>query len=513
MQQLKASMLLDSEFKISRIDERIYGSFIEHLGRSVYGGIYELGHATADEDGFRGDVLEMVRELRVPIVRYPGGNFVSGYRWEDGVGPVNKRPKRLDLAWRTMEPNTVGVNEFIRWCQKAGTAPMMAVNLGTRGIEAAMDLLEYCNHPGGSYLSDLRISHGAKNPHDIKVWCLGNEMDGPWQVGHKTAAEYGRLAYETGKAMKIFDPGLELVSCGSSYTEMPTYPDWERETLEHTYDVADYISLHQYFTNYENDTPNFLAGTMKLDSFIRTIEGVCNAVKAKKRGKKDIYISFDEWNVWFHSRKADDERMANKPWAFAPPLLEDIYTMEDALVVGCILITFIKHADRVKMACLAQLVNVIAPIMTETGGGCCRQTIFYPFLHASLYGRGVALQPVISSPLYDSTDYTDVPYLESAAVWEEEKEELVIFAVNRSLTDSMALTCTVKGFEGYRVVEHITLSCEDLHAVNTVTKPDTVVPSAEKAPALDDGVVTIKLDKASWNVIRFKKDADFTDAT
>lgn len=505
MEKMIASMVLDKDYVISKIDERIYGSFVEHLGRGVYGGIFEPGHATADSDGFRGDVAELVRELRVPIVRYPGGNFVSGYRWEDGVGPAEHRPRRLDLAWRTMEPNTVGVNEFASWCKKVGTDPMMAVNLGTRGIESAMDLLEYCNHPGGSYLSDLRKSHGAAEPHNIKVWCLGNEMDGDWQVGHKTAREYGRLAHETGKAMKLFDPALELVSCGSSFTEMPTYPSWELETLEHTYDVADYISLHQYFTNYEGDTANFLASTLKLDTFIQTVISVCNAVKARKRGKKDIHISFDEWNVWFHSKKADDESMANCPWTFAPPLLEDIYTLEDALVVGSILITFLRHADRVKMASLAQLVNVIAPIMTETGGGCCRQTIFYPYLHASLYGRGTALNPVIRSPKYDSREYTDVPYLDSAAVWNEETGEVTIFAINRHLQESMQLECSLQGFEEYRALEHIVLTGNDMLAVNTVAKPDTVKPAAAALPEMDGGKLCASLPKSSWNVIRLKK--------
>ena len=502
MEKLKACLHLDKDYTIGRIDERIYGSFAEHLGRCIYGGLYEPGHATADEDGFRGDVLALVRELNVPIVRYPGGNFVSGYRWEDGVGAVELRPKRLDLAWRTTEPNTFGTNEFMRWCKKAGTAPMMAVNLGTRGLESAMDLLEYCNHPGGSYLSDLRISHGANAPHNIKVWCLGNEMDGPWQIGHKTAAEYGRVASETGKAMKLFDPSLELVACGSSYTEMPTYPGWELEVLEHTYDVVDYISLHQYFTNYEDDAANFLASTLKLDTFIQTVDSVCNTVKAKKRGKKDIYISFDEWNVWFHSHKSDDESMARQPWMAAPSLLEDIYTLEDALVAGSVLLTFLAHSDRVKMACLAQLVNVIAPIMTRTGGGVCRQTIFYPFLHASLYGRGMSLQVKQRSPKYDSQDYTDVPYLQSAATLDEEKGALTIFALNRSLDSFMTLDCDLQSFEGYRPVEHIVLSGGDLKAVNTVDQPDRVVPVQKTVPAMDGGKLCVVLEPASWNVIR-----------
>ncbi|HHY83713.1 MAG TPA: alpha-N-arabinofuranosidase [Clostridiales bacterium] len=501
-----ASLVLDVDSKISKVDERIYGSFIEHLGRAVYGGLYEPGHPTADEEGFRGDVIELVKELRVSIVRYPGGNFVSGYRWEDGVGPVEQRRKRLDLAWRTLEPNIFGTNEFVSWCKKANTRPMMAVNLGTRGIQEALDLLEYCNHPGGSYLSDLRISHGVKEPHNIKVWCLGNEMDGPWQIGHKTAQEYGRLAAETGKAMKMFDPTLELVSCGSSSPGMPTFPAWERETLEHTYDVADYISLHQYFNNNDDDTPNFLASTLKLNQFIETVSSVCNYVKAKKRGKKDIYISFDEWNVWFHSTKSDNEKMANEPWSIAPPLLEDIYTLEDALVVGSILITFLQHADRVKMACLAQLVNVIAPIFTETGGGICRQTIYYPYLHASVYGRGISLHTIEESPKYDSKDFTDVPYMQTAAVWNEEKEELTIFALNRSLDTALNLSCTLKGFEGYKPFESITLAGPDLKAVNTVREPDNVKPVSTALPAVDNGMFSAILEPASWNVIRLKKE-------
>ena len=506
MQYINAKLTLDRDHRIGDIDERIYGSFVEHLGRCVYGGIYEPGHPAADADGFRGDVAEMVRELGVPVVRYPGGNFVSGYRWEDGVGPQENRPKRLDLAWRTTEPNLVGVNEFMRWCKKVNTKPMMALNLGTRGLESAMDLLEYCNHPGGSYWSDLRVSHGEKLPHDIRIWCLGNELDGPWQVGHKTAQEYGRLAYETGKAMKMFDPSLELVSCGSSNPSMPTFPAWEMETLEHTYDVADYISLHQYFENYMGDTANFLAKPLELDQFIRVVGGICDSVKAKKRGKKDIRISFDEWNVWFHTRRSDQAKMDAASWPEAPPLLEDVYTMEDALVAGCILITFLKHADRVKIACLAQLVNVIAPIMTERGGGACRQTIYYPFLHASRYGRGCSLYPAVECPVYDTGEFTDVPYLESAAVWNEEKGELTVFAVNRNLSDAMALSCVLKGFDGYQATGHIAMASEDLLRTNTILHPDNVAPSIGAGGRVEDGVFRVMLGKASWNVLRLKKE-------
>ena len=500
---LKARVTIEKSFKTGEIDPKLYGSFVEHLGRCIYGGIYEPGHPSADEHGFRGDVASFIKELDTPIIRYPGGNFVSGYRWEDGIGPVNERPKRLDLAWRTLETNEVGVNEFSAWCKRVGSDPMLAINLGTRGIEAALDMLEYVNHPSGTYLSDLRIKHGYKEPHDVKVWCLGNELDGSWQTGHKTAHEYGRLALETGRAMKVIDPDLKLVTCGSSSTFMETFPQWEAETLMHTYDVADYISLHQYFSNADGDTPNFLARSLETDHFIKTVISTCDYVKAVKRSKKDMLLSFDEWNVWYHSSSGDADEMKNKPWQVAPSLIEDIYTFEDALVVGCMLITFLKHANRLKMACIAQLVNVIAPIMTETGGGVCKQTIFYPLLHASKYGRGTALMPVVSSPKYDSKDYTDVPYLETVAVTSEEHDELTIFAVNRNLDESIIMSLDIKGFEGYKVADHIVLECDDLKAVNTVANPGKVVPrSRDNTDEINGSEIEIKLEKASWNVIR-----------
>ena len=324
-----ASMIIDKAFKVSEVDPRIYGSFVEHLGRCVYDGIYQPGNPLSDEDGFRKDVIELVKELNVPIVRYPGGNFVSSFVWEDSVGPVEKRPGRLELAWRSLEKNEVGINEFAKWAKKADSDVMMAVNLGTRGIADACNLLEYCNHPSGTKYSDMRISHGISDPHNIKVWCLGNEMDGPWQLGHKTMEEYGRLAAETGKAMKLIDPTIELVSCGSAYMEMPTFPEWEAKTLEHTYEYVDYISMHQYYGNPNDDTEDFLASSDDMDLFIHSVVSACDYVKAKKRGKKNINISFDEWNVWFHTKKKDDDMMQNRPWQFAPPLLEDIYTFEE----------------------------------------------------------------------------------------------------------------------------------------------------------------------------------------
>jgi len=497
----KARMVLDKDFKVSEIDNRIYGSFIEHLGRAVYGGIYDPGHPLSDSLGFREDVIDLVKELDVPIVRYPGGNMVSAYNWEDGVGPIEDRPRRLELAWRTIETNEVGTNEFMSWAKKANTDVMMAVNLGTRGIDAARNLLEYCNHPGGTYWSDLRKKHGYAEPHNIKTWCLGNEMDGPWQIGHKTPEEYGRIAQETAKAMRRIDPSIELVACGSSNSSMPLFPQWEATTLDYTYDEVDYISLHQYYGNYNNDPANYLAKSLDMDNFIKTVISTCDYLKAKKRSKKTINLSFDEWNVWYHSRQVDSER---DPWSIAPPQLEDHYNFEDALLVGTMLISLLKHSDRVKIACQAQLVNVIAPIMTETGGAIWKQSIYYPYLHVSKYGRGNALKPIISSPVYDSKDFTDVPYLESIAVHNPENDELTIFAVNRHLTETLYLECDVRNFEEYQIIEHIVLENEDLKATNT-PELERVKPHSNGNAYLDGGTVVTNLASKSWNVIRLAK--------
>ncbi|WP_226037216.1 arabinosylfuranosidase ArfA [Aquibacillus saliphilus] len=501
MAKLEGKMVLDKSYQIAKVDERIYGSFIEHLGRAVYGGLYEPGHPEADEQGFRKDVIELVKELQVPIVRYPGGNMVSAYNWEDGVGPKKDRPKRLELAWRTIETNEIGTNEFADWAKKVGSEVMMAVNLGTRGIDAARNLLEYTNHPSGTYWSDLRRSHGYETPHNIKTWCLGNEMDGPWQVGHKTPYEYGRIAKETGKAMKLVDPTIELVACGSSNTAMPTFPEYEATTLDIAYEEVDYISLHQYYGNYTNDSANYLANNMDMDHFIKTVISTCDYIKAKHRSKKSINLSFDEWNVWYHSKDSDKKI---EPWTVAPPQLEDQYNFEDALLVGSMLITFLQHADRVKMACLAQLVNVIAPIMTENNGRSWKQTIFYPYMHTSVYGRGISLKTVLSSPKYDSKDFTDVPYIDSAAVYNEEKEEVTIFMVNKNLEEAITVSTDARSFEGYRLVEHIVLENDNLKAVNTATS-QAVAPHGNGESTFDNGILEARLTKTSWNVIRLKK--------
>ena len=491
---MKAGIRFSRNDAIAPVDPRLYGSFLEHLGRAIYGGIYEPGHPTADDMGFRQDVLALVKQLRVPLVRYPGGNFVSGYCWEDGVGPREQRPRRLDLAWSSIETNEIGIGEFQEWAKRAGAEVMMAVNLGTRGAEEARDLVEYCNFPGGTKYSELRRAHGFDKPFGIRCWCLGNEMDGPWQIGHKTAEEYGRLAAETGKVMKWVDPDIELVACGSSHSGMPTFGEWERTVLKHTYDIVDYISLHSYYGNRSGNTGEYLACCRDMDRFIETVAGICDEVKAERGSDKTMYLSFDEWNVWFHSNEQDKKQ---EKWTVAPPLLEDVYTFEDALVVGCLLITLLRHADRVKIACLAQLVNVIAPIMTETGGRAWVQTIFYPFLHASLYGRGLSLRTEVDCPTYDAGQYGQTAYVEAIALYDDAAETLCVLAVNRAEKE-VSLALAGDGFSVLSPVEHLVLRSDDLNAVNTADAPDRVRPEA--LPAASAPV----LPPRSWNVLRFR---------
>lgn len=497
-----AKISVCSEYKVGKIDKRIYGSFIEHLGRAVYGGIFEPGHPEADENGFRRDVISLIKELDVPIVRYPGGNFVSGYNWEDGIGPVADRPKRLELAWGTTETNEFGTDEFMKWCKEANTEAMMAVNLGTRGPDAARNLVEYCNHPSGTYWSDLRRKNGAEAPHDIKLWCLGNEMDGPWQMGQKNATEYGLCALEAAKVMKWTDPSIETVLCGSSGWGMKTFGEWESTALDIAYDHVDYISMHQYHGNNDHDLKNFLAKGVETEGFIKSVIAACDYVQGKRHAKKPIHISFDEWNVWYHSNGTPFEK-----WSKAPHILEDVYDFADVLVVGTMMNAILRHCDRVKIACLAQLVNVIAPIMTDDGGKAWRQTIFYPFMYASKYARGYTLETVNDVSKHDTRWYSDVPDVDTAYVLSEDGNELVIFAVNRDTEEKITLETKLLDFEGFTPVEHITIEGFEVDATNTRDK-EAVTPSSKKISAVDGKILKTELEPMSWNMLRLTKRKD-----
>ena len=498
---LHASVSVDPAFRVGPVRRRTFGSFVEHLGRCVYTGIHDPAAPTADEDGFRTDVIDLTRELGISTIRYPGGNFVSGYRWEDGIGPVAERPRRLDLAWHSTEPNTVGVDEFMKWSAKSGTEPMMAVNLGTRGIQEALDLLEYCNVPGGTHWSDLRRANGAADPYKIKMWCLGNEMDGPWQVGARTADEYGRLAARTASAMRMVDPDLELVACGSSASMMPTFGEWERTVLGHTYDQVDLISAHAYYFEEDGDLGSFLASSVDMDHFIESVVAAADQVRASRKSKKRINISFDEWNVWYQKR-AESKVPEGDDWPVAPVLLEDRYNVADAVVVGSLLISLLRNTDRVHAASLAQLVNVIAPIMTEPGGRSWRQTTFHPFAQASNLAKGDVLRLAICAPEYETAKFGGVPVLDAVATRDDESGETVVFAVNRSTTEELVLDVDLRALPGLRVLGATSLSNPDHTWSATADDDHSVAPVANATASVVDGRASIVLPPVSWNVLR-----------
>lgn len=495
VRNMKSRIIVDRNQFIAETDDRLFSSFIEHLGRAVYGGIYEPDHPEADDQGFRKDVISLVKELGVDLVRYPGGNFVSGYNWKDGIGPRSSRPVRLDLAWHSIESNQIGIDEFYDWSVKSGTKILAAVNMGTGLPREAGELVEYCNFPGGTYWSDLRKKNGHEQPYGIKTWCVGNEMDGKWQTGHLEAADYGKKARETAKIMKWIDPSIELVVCGSASSDMPTFPEWDRTVLEYAYDSVDYLSLHRYYENFNNDT-DFLASWANMDHFIKTVTAAVDYVKTLKRSERTVNLSFDEWNVWYQQNQKEHD------WMSAPPILEDHYSMLDALVVAGLGLTLVNNADRVKIACLAQLVNVIAPIFTEKGGRAVRQTIFYPFKDISLYARGTVLRTCVQSSTAE-TKYGSVPVMCSAAVVSRDGQFVTVFCLNTDKKDVHETQIDLSSFGKAQMISWQELSNHDMNAKNTCDAPDTVVPSVKECTGGKNGVFEVSVQPLSWNVLRF----------
>jgi alpha-L-arabinofuranosidase len=497
-----AHLTLDPHFAVGPINRRLFGSFVEHLGRCVYDGIYEPSHPAADEEGFRTDVIDLVKELGVSAIRYPGGNFVSGFRWEDSVGPRDQRPRRLDLAWHSTESNQVGLHEFSSWLRKVDSELMLAVNLGTRGVTEALDLLEYTNITGGTALSDRRVANGQTDAFGISMWCLGNEMDGPWQLGHRSAEDYGKIAAQTAHAMRQLDPAVELVVCGSSSAQMPTFGEWERVVLTHTYDAVDYISCHAYYEEENGDLGSFLASAVDMDHFIESVVATADHVKAVNGSDKTINISFDEWNVWYRQRFENVDKIEGiDTWPEAPRLLEDVYSVADAVVFGSLMISLLKHADRVTSASLAQLVNVIAPIMTEPGGTSWRQTTFFPFALTSQLATGNALSVRLESGSYHTERYGTVALVDAVATHNAAGNEAAVFLVNRSQTESIDVTVDISPLGDARLVTARGIWDEDTTAKNTLADPERVALRDNPTAAVSGGALTLTLPPVSWTAV------------
>ena len=508
---------LDSRRAMPPLDRNLFGSFLEHLGRAIYEGIYDPGSKLADANGYRKDVADEIKNLGVPIVRYPGGNFVSGYHWLDGVGPKKDRPRILEKAWNSLEPNQFGTNEFMAWCKMAGCKPLMGLNLGTSNPEMAAALVEYCNAEKGTKWSDLRRAHGIADPHKVEHWCLGNEMDGPWQIGHMTATEYGMRAADAGRQMRYVDPSLKLIACGSSSVFMPTYLEWDREVLEQCYQYVDGISLHRYYGNSDEtggDSTKYMALNLSMDHQIAQIESVCDYVQGRMRSPKKLWLSFDEWNVWYRERTGSAVNGGGK---FAPHLLEEIYNLEDALLVGGLVNSLIRNSDRVRVACLAQLVNVIAPIMTNATG-LYRQTIYYPYAWALQYARGSALNLAVESPTYEiaaptgsasPVDFSKlgisgtIPYVDASATFDKSAGKYSTFLFNRDLEKSREVEILWEDAAPTRVLDSFTLTGNDLKAHNAFDAPQNVAPKPFDKPATANNRTRLELPARSYTVIQF----------
>jgi alpha-N-arabinofuranosidase len=497
-----ARIYVDLRRTVAPIDRNLFGSFLEHLGRAIYEGIYDPGSKLADSDGFRKDVMDEVRHLGVPIIRYPGGNFVSGYNWLDGVGPKKDRPMVLDKAWDSLNSNQFGTNEFLAWCKGVGTEPLMGLNLGTGTPEQAADLVEYCNVEKGTRWSDLRRKHGVAEPYKIQRWCLGNEMDGPWQIGHMSATQYGLKAADAARQMRYVDSSLKLVACGSSGPFMPTYLEWDREVLEQCYDYVDGLSLHRYFDNSETtggDSAQFLAMNLTMDRQIAETVAVCDLVRGHKRSPKKLWLSFDEWNVWYRARHGD---AADGKKTEAPHLLEEIYNLEDALLVGGLLNTLIRNSDRVKLACLAQLINVIAPIMTNAGG-LFRQTIYYPYSWALQYARGAALNVLVESSTYEVKGMEPVPHLDAAAAHNPADGSVTLFILNRDLQRSHDVEVVWEDQPPTRALTTSLLTGDDLKAVNSFQSPQRVAPQQFAKPTTANNRTKFEVPARSYTLLQW----------
>ena len=486
---LRARIKIDTERVIGDIDPLIYGNFIEHLGRCIDGGVFEEKSRLSDANGFRRDVLEAARKLNVSILRWPGGNFSSNYHWRDGIGPRDQRPPRLEMAWGTVESNRFGTHEFLTYAEMLGTQPYICANLGTGTWTEAQQWVEYCNSAEDTAMTRLRKQNGRTEPWKVKYWGLGNEMDGPWQMGHRSAEDYGKFALEAAKLMKWTDPNIKLIAAGSSnYGADVDWTAWNRTVLDFLKDHADYLAIHRYVGNPQNDYDGFLASSVELDERIKITEGVIQAAVSRQTNHRPIYIAWDEWNVWYRARGAQQRGRR---------ILEERYNLEDALVVATFLNSFVNHANIVKIANMAQLVNVIAPMFTNDEG-MFLQTIYYPLQLFANHTKGKALELFVDSPVYKTARFDGVPYLDASAGWDN--GSLVLNVVNRHRDQSIEAEVETqdKQFAGSVAVSEV--NGPDIKAGNDFNK--TAVKTVEKSVTADGHKLRYSFPPHSFTMLK-----------
>ena len=534
----QSKVTLHPSFEIGEISPRLFSGYLEPFKfGGVHGMVYNPKHPTADEQGFRQDVIDSLKDAGLRAVRLPGGNFVSCWDWKDSIGPMEQRKVRLDLAQRWTYPNDMGHDEYLQWAEKVGFEPLYTINLGTGDINDAIKIVEYTNHPGGTYWSDLRKQYGHEKPYGVKVWYLGNEMDGPWQLAswEKNPKGYGILTHEVSKAMKFVDGSIETVACVSSSPFQAHYPQWDLEALQECYETVDYISLHHYHAAKGPDIPSLLAGSEMFEDYIRTEIALCDFVKTKLRSTKTMMLSFDEWGSMceplkelHYGRNGNvlvDEHYQFDPNQQHPTIDPSAYTgrfnfrvpsvseMTSTLASASVMLTLMRHADRIKIGCATGGINML---MRADGEHVWKPIAYYPYEDIILYGNGMSLQPEIESDTYDVPGYATqdahqyddhygIKFIESAAAYNDEKGILTVYVINRDWENDSELTLDVAGFKGYEFVEHQEMYSDDFEISNTYENPEALVPTVNKDAKFEDGKVCAVVKKLSWNVFRFKK--------
>lgn len=522
-------------YTAGRIDRRLFGAFLEPIGNWVYGGIWNNEHPTADEYGFRKDIMDMTRELGVPAVRLPGGNFTSGWNWKDSIGPRENRRTHLELAWRQYETNDIGHDEYLAWAKSVGTDPLYTVNLGTGTVEDAQYLAEYTRHPGGTYWSDLRRKNGFEKPHEVHTWCLGNEMDGPWQIHswEKDPKGYGVKSNEISKMIKWVDPTAETVVCGTSTPHNRSYLSWDLTVLEQCYETVDYLSLHYYHPALTGDLKAYLSASDVCEDFLIREIAACDVMQGMLREPHPLMIAFDEYGVSFrkqekttvgragnidHSAYSEFGSRLKQP--FKHNSLHPSQTRNDgvesemleSLALCSILMMLMRHADRVKIGCMTPGLFVIGHNEEKVW----KRVGYYAYEMLIRYGsRGFSLTPSISCGTYDTDgynidDFSQVPaqeglkYLESSASLDPASRELSVFVINRSCDQDLETQLDLTSFGDLSLIEHKSVYTDDLSVCNTAENPECVVPKKIENTKLSSGVATAVFKKLSFNMLRFR---------
>ncbi len=533
----QAKITIHPEFTIGEISPRLFGAFLEPIGSMVNGSMFNPKHPTADAQGLRSDFYNALNEAGIPCVRLPGGNFVSGWQWKDSIGPMQDRKAHLDLAWHQYIPNDVGHDEYLQWAEKAGAQSIYTVNLGTGTLQDAADCVEYTNHEGGTYWSDLRRKNGHDKPYGVKTWCLGNEMDGPWQIAswERDPRGYGILAHETSKAMKWVDPSIETIACVSSSPFLAHYPEWDRQVLEQCYETVDYISLHHYHSAPPDKPEALLAGYQAFENYINTEIALCDYMKTHLRVHKTMMLSLDEYGSMIRPRGTSHlglngrqralsfyEFDPTKPYIRHDPddwstrrMPPSSHEMLRTLGTVSTMLVMLHHADRVKIGCATGGLGDLARTDREH---VWKGASYYPFHWMIQNAKGTSLKCLIDCDKYDVEGYAiddmnqyegfeGVDTIQAGAVYNEEAGELNVIVINADLNEPQLLTLDARGFEGYRFAGHTEMFAANPEDANTFEHPDTILPRTNEETSCDGGILTARLEKASWNVLRFVKNA------